>query len=193
MIGLALCILNGIVGLIFGWIPNGGVPRTAIIALLPYAVLLVVTLLFNAVRAPAKMDNRRTVRIGLLRRSARRRFTELRDAKNGELSRLTERLRQAEATPKAPPISVIEQRRRDLVAEYLKPFDADEIKALRHVLESGQVNVQQLELRFGGPTAGMWRRLLNKGIPTGLVKADSRMLRINPELVNALAFHLLGK
>ena len=185
--------MNGIVGLIFGWIPNGGVPRTAIIALLPYAVLLVVTLLFNALRAPAKMDNRRTVRIGLLRRSARRRFTELRDAKNGELARLTERLRQAEATPKAPPISAIEQRRRDLVAEYLKPFDADEIKALRHVLESGQVNVQQLELRFGGPTAGMWRRLLNKGIPTGLVKADSRMLRINPELVNALAFHLLGK
>lgn len=193
VLSAAVGISAALISRLVKWIPPSDIVFTVIVAAVPYALFILVRITFNAIRAPARLDQRRVVQIRALRDSARVRISELKENHRIESSRLAEAARQREAATRVPAISALEQNRRDLVAEGLKSFDSDEREALKYILNSGQVNAMVLESRFGGPVRDMWRRMLNKGVPTGLLKPDGRSLRISAELVNALAFHLLGK
>ena len=97
-------VIGVLVGRKIGWIPKDGIGMTVIVSVLPYVVIVLLSLLWNAVRAPVKLENRRRGRIEVLRASAKRR-TETMES-------LERRLADAQ-TKRHPP--ELERRVRDLL------------------------------------------------------------------------------
>src|SRR5712692_5409033 len=57
--GFGLGIAAVLLGREVGWVPNDGLWRILLIASIPYVGIVALTLAFNAIRAPVKLDNHR--------------------------------------------------------------------------------------------------------------------------------------
>ena len=142
VIGVAAALVSREVG----WIPRGGAGWTILVALSPYVVFIVLTLIFNALRAPFKLDNHRGIRIKMLRDSSRRRLrssAELSEGLRGKIAEseaVNERLRkqiiEKQASPKRSPGEEQRYQAAKVAVEKLNP---EEIAVLRHLRVHGEI------------------------------------------------------
>lgn len=117
-----------------------------------------------------------------------------------KLSQDTERLRKQ---LEHPPLSPIEQGRRDLVKQVLESFPTSQRAmanvVLKHVSQHGEVDL--MSLISGGILGGLSNphlvsEVINTSIGRGLLKVDApsrRLVWVNPDLKSALLFYLLGE
>jgi hypothetical protein len=126
---------------------------------------------------------------------------------NSAASRLSEEVQKLQEQLTNPPISRIEQSRRDSVGQKLQLFPsayAETAKSiLKYVLEHGQVNAFELihdGLLGGISNPDLIEKALEKALGCHLLRPypglgpwTSISVSINPELKPALSFHLLGE
>jgi|SRR5579862_4339088 len=101
-----------------------------------------------------------------------------------------------------PPLSPVEQSRRDLVKQELEAFPASHSAVataiMKYILQYGEVDsISVVSGGVLGPISNPYlsQDVIQRAVSNGLLKADGpsrRLLRVNPELKSALAFHLLG-
>ena len=95
------------------------------------------------------------------------------------------------------PISALEVGRRNTVAEKLACFckPKDLVKyALQHILQHGEVDPIQFcaaHLDIQGRETDL-HEVIRDGLSLGLLKSTGQCVTVNPELKEALTFHLLG-
>ncbi|HLY20744.1 MAG TPA: hypothetical protein VKR61_26135 [Bryobacteraceae bacterium] len=153
------------------------------VSLLPYAFIVAVSLIVNAIRAPVKLDNRRRAEIATL----------------GEDKRaMQSALEAARLDAEKPQISALEKGRREQLATALLKFTEDKKKVLVYLLRNGPTKTPFLELHCG-VAANTIRSTIAKGhegrIISVIPKGPRSMVRfeINADLRKALEFHLLGE
>lgn len=142
----------------------------------PYVVLIFLFITASVLTAAVKLDNERA----------------------SEIASVEATIESAQQRVAAPTLPALERSRRERVAERLEDFNEDERNVLNYIRQHGRVEQGQvLRIGFSGTViAGATR----KGVASGLVirKLAQRQghpdyWEINPELKDALAFHLLGE
>jgi len=77
MTGIILAVPCALLGLHYHWIPGDNWAAVAVISLLPFAGIILLSLAVNIFRAPAKLDHHRGTRIDFLRKSSKQRVTQI--------------------------------------------------------------------------------------------------------------------
>ncbi|SRR5579864_5392542 len=72
VVGAAIGIATALISREVGWMPRGSIQWTILVAVIPYAAVVIFVVIFNAIRAPVKLDNRLRLHARRVRQSARR-------------------------------------------------------------------------------------------------------------------------
>jgi hypothetical protein len=160
----------------YGWFPKGSLWWTMSVSFVPYAVIIVVSLAVNAIRAPVKLDNARATEAA-----------QILTAKESIESRLEDSLTK---------ISPVEQARREHVAEQLKRFNKDHKEVLRRLLR-GKTH-SRITSRWDLDRE-VSNHALRMGVDAGLVIHTPPSIRsmdqnqyweVHPDYRESLTFHL---
>ena len=202
MIGAISGALAALVARKVGWIPKASVIWTLLIALLPYTAMMAVAFAFHAIRAPAKLDNRRRSRARCLRESAKRRVDRERQVSREQADQFTKEKAALEGEMTAlatkTAISPQEKSRSDFVSEKLRKCEPADLMILKRLLLSGNAFIlavqQDREIQKLFQNAFIAQSALNRCVEARLVTlvpGSTDRVEINPSLENALSFHLL--
>ena len=149
----------------------------------PYLAVIAFFLAGALLKAPVELDNQRT--------SQMLGSTEALQRQQEENRVLHDRLA-------APQISPLEQGRRNLVADNLKDATRHDIEFLTHVLHHGQVDDTAFIRDAPQDEQKLYRDAVNKALGSNLLiygphygGASKQRVIINPDLIDALSFHLL--
>jgi hypothetical protein len=129
MSGAALAVVAVLLSPHYGWNPKSEVGRTIGIPLLPYAVILLIGFVVNAIRAPVKVHN------ALLK----------------EKKAIQSALETARMEPIQPQVSALERSMRTKLGEDLLEFSDDEKAVLRYLLHHGKFEQRRLAESCGLP------------------------------------------
>lgn len=115
-------------------------------------------------------------------------------------TRLESKIRDLDERLEAPKVPELERSRRDLVRSKLKDCTPDDFAVLKYILQNGQADVGAI-IALGVPdpphqphNPDAYRAAIDKAFSSGLLKLSSpgsSVMTINPDLVDALSFHLL--
>jgi hypothetical protein len=107
----------------------------------------------------------------------------------GELAGKTSRL---EAELREPPVSPLEQQRRQLVSKKVKELGEVGRKVLRCIEDHGQIKSPALIAEYLFSEMAI-KSFLERAIPNELVVYENHTIRINPELKTAIEFVLVSE
>jgi hypothetical protein len=194
MTGTILGVVAALISRTVGWIPRGGILWTVLVALLPNSAIMVAALIVNAVRAPVKLDNQRRSRAQKQREAAERRLFRDREKHQRELTELAQEKAGIEEKLKVGPL---EQSRRELVAGKLTGCNPEDRMVLEYLILHGSTYLMALqrneEIRSKTQNAFAAESAINRCVNAQLitqVPGATEMVEVNPELKNAVEFHL---
>ena len=184
VVGAAIGIATALLSREVGWIPRGSIPWTILVAAIPYAAVVIFMVIFNAIRAPVKLDNGVRLHARRVRESARRTAA----AQRSRIQGLNQRLARPERTPG-------EEHRFEIVRQALDEHGAQAGVVLRHLLIHGklvfQSNAVQASLWATSPlpsgmTTDQTHRMLNLLIRS-VVTYNQRQIRAGSEHIYEIA------